>query len=100
MEIGYYVFAKLNPDNFRSGTKEGLRDTVWQALTNAFVKAEFKWASDISEKGLCCGQKWEAALFNACSLKEFTGCCFFLQLVTMVVPTSYAEDPLEEKVHN
>jgi len=24
MEIGYYVFAKLNPDNFRSGTKEGL----------------------------------------------------------------------------
>ena len=42
MEIGYYVFAKLNPDNFRRGTKEGLWDTVWQALTNAFVKAEFK----------------------------------------------------------
>ena len=47
MEIGHHVFAKLDPDDFRSGTKEGLQDILWggptqQALTDAFVKAEFK----------------------------------------------------------
>lgn len=47
MEIGYYVFTKLDLDDFRSGTKEGLQGILLgrptqQALTDAFVRAEFK----------------------------------------------------------
>lgn len=56
MEIGYYVFANLDSEYFRSGTKEGLQDILWggttqQALADAFVKSEFKWALGIVEKG-------------------------------------------------
>lgn len=47
MEIGYYVFAKLDPGDFRSGTKVGLQGILQggptqQAFTDVFVKAEFK----------------------------------------------------------
>lgn len=55
-EIGYYVFANLDSEDFRSGTKEGLQDILGcgpthQAITDAFLKPEFKWASVIVEKG-------------------------------------------------
>lgn len=88
MEIGYYVFANLDPDSFRSGTKERLQGILWggptqQALTDAFVKAEFKWALDIVEQGLCWGQKEQAALFNTCSLSLLAAaslCSWWLQL--------------------
>lgn len=47
MEIGYYMFSELDPDDFRRGTTEGLQDilcrgSAQQALTAAFVKAEFE----------------------------------------------------------
>lgn len=99
MEIGHYVFAKLDPDDLRSGTKEGVQDNLWggptqEVLTDAFVKAELK---DIVGEGLHYGQKGQASLFNTRSLKEVAGCCFFLQLVVTRGPNTYAEDLLKEK---
>lgn len=47
MEIGHYTFSELASHGFRGGTTEGLQDILWggsaqQALTAAFVKAEFE----------------------------------------------------------